>query len=306
MTLSRVPLRLILLLAYLLVSSASSVFAVVVVQDGALVVQDDAGQALPQTSVTIDFNGTSSTGETDDDGVVPLVLLNGDQTMSHDRRDGAIVLIGDGTGTIFHDGGPEDGTAFEVREGLILLVDPQTGLTTTQWGLVSGGAALGLISIVALSGDSDTTLAPSVDSSLTSGTDPAPATNTATSTNTGTSAEPPSSDKEFASDYRCNTSTISNPGAHPEYPSFIDILIENVPPEFRISGNHSNFITMSGPLTMDDYMAIGEGFFSGYPAMSLFNGRFDPAAGRLTGVLTIDGTNLPGGQSYSLNMMCNQ
>lgn len=83
-------------------------------------ITDPNGGPVAQATVTLTFNGDTRTAQTDDDGLVAIVFGKPDTS----GRKGAIVLTGDGSGTITYPGCPAGGEAFTVRDGVLTMTPP--------------------------------------------------------------------------------------------------------------------------------------------------------------------------------------
>jgi hypothetical protein len=275
--------------------------AVLRVQEGSLVLQNDSGQPMPQAEIRISFNGTTEETKTDDRGAVPILLV-GDSDAASDRDDSdddRVVLIGNGEGRIFYPGGPEEGEVFVVRDGAIAIPSPgPAGLSTKTWAFIGGGAAGGLL-LLSTGGDSTSPSAVSTGSSTST-------TPTSTSSSS-TSAPTESANASLVGVYTCTTNVKRNPKNHPV------LLKKLMKAEVREEGGHTKvfsddpaWIPVQGTPANNSLVATGNGSYAGYGTRAELDVTTNATARTMTGeyCIGVDGS-LPGNESIVWDIVCN-
>lgn len=283
---------------------AGLAWAVIVVQQGALRIQDESGQPLPKATVTIDFGGTTLEAETDDDGEVALLLLPSGQSAGEDDDDSGFVLVGDGPGRIYYPGGPVDGVPFTVRGGALVLEAPSGGGPSRA--LLIGGGALVVGGIAVAAGGGDDGTAPPV-TSPGGGVMPTP---TPTPTPEPEPTPTPEPDMGRLGDWNATCNLGPNAGNHPNLiPGMVWMRIEGMPAlvaqdaPVRVTGDDPDFIPVEGILEdAGRLVANGGGTYAGFATSATLEITFNGNAS-FSGVYTIGGDGgLPGGMPISWNV----
>jgi hypothetical protein len=123
----------------------------------------------------------------------------------------------------------------------------------------------------------------------------------------GESAEPPPPPAvSVAGSYGCGFVVTSNPGNHPNrLPGTFVLGVSLQGTTASITSSEPNFIGVRGPIVDNQVAATGAGVYAGFSTEARLTGRFEPAAGRITGQYDA-GTNgsLPGGLPIGWSFQC--
>ena len=272
--------------ALVVLGTAASAFAVLAVNNGALVVQNETGQALPQTSIRIEFNGTTTETETDDDGIVPLYIPGTTGVTGDVDRDGVVMLARDGEGRIFYPGGPDEGEAFTVEDGAIHVKRP---MDTKKIAMIGAPIAAGGLLLVAATGGEDDT---PVNNAFT----PTPPATSTSPPPTQVSPEPQPEPKTVAGTFNCSFNVFENRDNIPVMlpPNFTMMVTQNGSTTV-FNSTASNFISVNSSGAGNDFQAMGFGQYGDYFTQAALFASFDPVSCNLTGFYKVnyDGS-LPG------------
>jgi len=102
-------------------ASVPSAFAVAKTHPSGIVLQQADGTPVAEATVTITFEGRTTKAKSDRDGVVAVVLVPAGGTAPGAASVPAVVLSGDGRGTIVYPGSPVQGDPFTVSDGRLTL-----------------------------------------------------------------------------------------------------------------------------------------------------------------------------------------
>ena len=289
-----------LAIAFALVLSLAAVEpagAVATATGAGIRITDPKGGPVAQATITLTFNGETKTAETDDDGLVAIVWGGSGAAV----KAGAVVLVGDGTGTVVYPGGPAGGDTFTAKDGVITFV-PSAASAPAKTGL-SKNAKIGIAAGVAVVGVG----AAAAGGSTSAAQGPAPQPSTAPAP--GPSA-PPTNQQPGQSAfgfYGVNLVCIDNPRDHHQFVRADQVSQLEVTGVATMMSAGAATVTFSGPApwvgvggewdpATGRFSATGRGRVAGNPNIRCdFNGTLT-ASGELEGDYVMGvGGGLPGG-----------
>ena len=299
---TRIPFR-SAVLALALSLSAADAFAVATATGAGIRITDPNGGPVAQAKVTLTFNGETKTAETDDDGLIAVVWGGSHAAV----KAGAVVLDGDGTGTVVYPGGPAGGETFTAKDGVITFA-PGAATSTSKSGL-SKNAKIGIAAGAAVVGVG------AIAAGSSGSAAPGPAPQPSTAPGPGSSAPPASPPGASAFGfYGVSLVCIDNPRNHHEFIRADEVSQLEVTGMATAMGAGAATVLFSGPApwvgvggewdpATGRFSATGRGRVAGNANIRCdFNGTLTPA-GELEGDYVMGvGGGLPGGGTVTYHV----